>query len=209
MPADVLAVNTALQSDVEMLKLHRGYMAYLETSPDTAALESAYATLCATPGFAAVAQAFDEALGQDSALEQTYGKYSSFLAANPDARALVEGITNADSRPGEHAGTFDAALSYLRSNPDQALGLLNSPEALKLAPEALRPLLAKLQASPNAQKALVSGFEGLQTGAGREGERVSVVASRRSVARIGEHSVPGPGTNPGEPSRGRRRLAFA
>ena len=88
--AEVLAVNTALQSDAALLTLHRGYVAYLETHPETAALESAYATLCRTPGFAVVAQSFDEALAQDTASEKAYTNYSTFLASNPAARSLVE-----------------------------------------------------------------------------------------------------------------------
>ncbi|MBI5091054.1 MAG: hypothetical protein HZB26_01260 [Candidatus Hydrogenedentes bacterium] len=160
--ADVLAVTTALQSDSELLKLHRGYTAYLDAHPDVAQLESAYATLSRTAGFGVVAQAFDEALGNDSESERAYSKYSAFLSANTVARSLVEGLNSVNIGGDAESGVANEALGFLRANPDAALSALTSPEAIKKAPEALRPLLAKIQADPRAQQQLLQGFQGLQ-----------------------------------------------
>jgi tetratricopeptide (TPR) repeat protein len=156
-----VADNTAeamLGEDADLLRHHRGYLAWMADHPEAAAREEAYLGLMTVRAFRDVLIPFDEALVASPVAARAFDTFYTHLSENPDARDRVERLARVAMSAPESIPGRQTAMTWMQANPDEARRFLQDPVLLTPTPEALAPLRNVMREYPDWWSLLQDAF---------------------------------------------------
>ncbi|HPO14496.1 MAG TPA: hypothetical protein PLI09_13720 [Candidatus Hydrogenedentes bacterium] len=158
-------VEQALEKDPELLRNHRGYLAYLQANPSMARAEEAWLDLTLFKELNRLNAAFDESLQKDVEAQTMFDQFYDQLGRDSSLRETMESLQRLEfneAKPAKHAGQpFSEALDTLKANPDLAMRFLHNPDRVKPAPNALTAYVEQFKSHPELLKELVDAFNHL------------------------------------------------
>ncbi len=160
-------VESVLEADAELLRQHRGYLAFLGRESAVARAEAAWRDLTALPRFEPLARRFDEALHGDVEAQVLFDQFYDQLARDTALRNEVEALYRTTLEEGKQRGRledrdlFQGAIAFLQANPDLALRFLKNPLRVNPTPESLAPLLDEFRERPELLQGLLAPLEGV------------------------------------------------
>lgn len=155
------AALDALEEDPALLDSHRGLSAYLAEQTSIGLTETAYQEHLRIPTFRRAANAFEEALHEDSTAQRRFDEYYSALARDNALASRVDALLRIEVREGRRDSIFAEAMGYLKSHADEAMTFLDKPRRLIPTPDELYALRNRLRNDRELQAELKSAFEEL------------------------------------------------
>ena len=156
----IAQVQAVIESDAELLHHHRGYLAYLERHPDSAAAEETFSELNVLAGFRQVVNAFDETLVADLDAQNLYNRYFDALARDPALCRSVEALHRCQFELRGMAHEFEA-LAFIREHPDDAVAMLESETPRANTPVNVRSFLRTLRKHPAIRRELLQALRAI------------------------------------------------
>jgi hypothetical protein len=155
-------VEAALEADEGLLRHHRGYLAYLQEYPATAAAEAPVNGLRRLSRFRQAVAPFEEVLIQEPELGRRYAGYLRALRDDPAVREAMASLEAARSQ----FPFVDATLDYFQANPEAAIDFFRAPTLDAGLPEALLPHVTRFQRNRDLRATLLDAFSQLAPATG-------------------------------------------
>ncbi|MBI2423783.1 MAG: hypothetical protein HYV27_13215 [Candidatus Hydrogenedentes bacterium] len=152
-------VAAHLQTRPDLAKLHAGYQAALSTRPTLREAEQEYWALRELPRFAALDDAFDEALNADPVAQSLFLQFYDGLHRDGSVRTAFEQMHYAAMEEEKRGHDMSAALLDWQANPEAALRFFNAPEGAASLPDSVDELLPYLRRRPELMGELGGLFE--------------------------------------------------
>lgn len=141
-PAEQLSFNQAqraLDADVGLLDLHRGFRAYISADDALRQAEEGFDALMELSTLRERVEDFEEVLIADTDARTDFARMVTRLGRDPALRAALDELNIVEATP-RPARDLDRSFAYLRAHPDAAIPFLMRRGATSAAIQALRPL---------------------------------------------------------------------
>jgi len=155
----------ALEEDPPLLELHRGLSEYLSSHTPIGLTETAYQHQLRILSYKRLADAFEEALHEDSEMQQRFNEFYGALSYDNTLNARYDELLHIELREGRRNPVFSRAIAYLKSHPDEAATFLENPGRLIPTPDELYKLRSQFRSDRELQGELKNAFDQLNRGA--------------------------------------------